>query len=145
VGLLRPAQRWLEIDICLDRGGRWDYAADLCELAAGDASPRAGAAAEKQDTAHANCASLAPARARAECLAVDTVEKVSGLPARIREVVVSEGGYCIITSPGAPVLDGAGVVEVDTSGVVRGMALTDSAACPVAAEPRAAAGVRPRM
>ena len=74
---------------------------------------------------------------------MDTVQKVTGLHSRVRGIVASAGGYCIITTPTTAILDGAGVVEVDTSGVVRRMAVTDSAACPGSAEARAAGGGRP--
>jgi hypothetical protein len=33
VWLHRPAMTWLQIDRCLDQGGRWDYASDSCEFA----------------------------------------------------------------------------------------------------------------
>jgi hypothetical protein len=137
-------ERWLRIDMCLDRGGRWDYAAHVCEFAEDalqDANRRT--VTEPSASPGVNCTGLTSPRARAECAALDTVAKVTGLPSRVQEIVASERGYCIITTPATPVLDGAGVVEADTSGVVRAVAVTDSAACPVAAEPRTVAGARP--
>ena len=32
-GLRAPVTRWLDIDACLDRGGSWNYAVDVCEYA----------------------------------------------------------------------------------------------------------------
>lgn len=118
---LRPAAHWLRT------GGSFDV--------------QPGGTAGSGAPSRADCGTLTHPAARAKCVAVDTVEKVSGLPSRVERIAPSPRGYCIITIPTVPVLDGMGAVEVDTGGVVRALELADSAACPLTPESRAA-GVR---
>lgn len=76
------------------------------------------------------CAAQGTDSARAVCLALDTVQALSSLPARVLSVQRQGAHTCIITSPSDPtVLDGMGAVLVGSGGRILSAVVTDSAAC----------------
>jgi hypothetical protein len=80
------------------------------------------------ETAPADCFVAGGDSARAICVAVDTLSRGYGLASRPLRVAAESGGFRVVTVPDdSNTVDGMAVVEVDASGRVQSVVLTDSA------------------